>query len=210
MSSEDETIVRYNASERINHWIVAITFFLAALSGLALFHPSLFFLTDLFGGGPWTRILHPWTGIVMVVAFALMARWMWRDNYLNESDRRWLFQIWDVIGNREERLPPVGRYNAGQKVLFWVLVVSLALLLLTGLVIWYAYFALLFPLWLRQAAAVIHALAAFVLVEGIIVHIYASIWVKGSIHAMVSGKVTPAWARQHHPEWYREISTGKA
>ncbi len=210
MSSEEETIVRYDASERINHWIVAITFFLSSLSGLALFHPSLFFLTNLFGGGPWTRILHPWTGIVMVVAFVLMAKWMWRDNYLNDNDRRWLSQISDVIGNREERLPPAGRYNAGQKILFWVLVASLALLLLSGIVMWYAYFALYFPLWVRQSAAAIHALAAFVLVEGIIVHIYASIWVKGSIHAMVGGKVTPAWARQHHPEWHREISEGKA
>ncbi len=210
MSREEDTIVRYTASERINHWIVAIAFFAAGLSGLALFHPSLFFLANLFGGGPWTRIIHPWAGVVMVIAFFLMARWMWADNYLTAEDWQWLKQIWDVVGNKEERLPPAGRYNAGQKMLFWTLVASLVLLLVSGAMIWYGYFALYFPLWARQLAAAVHAFAAFVLVLAIIVHIYASIWVKGSIRAMVRGKVTPAWARQHHPEWYREIMEGKA
>jgi formate dehydrogenase subunit gamma len=54
-----DVIVRYTANERTNHWIVAIAFVLAALSGLALFHPALYWLSALFGGGPWTRILHP-------------------------------------------------------------------------------------------------------------------------------------------------------
>ena len=58
MSAERKSnqIVRYEPATRINHWIVAISFVLLALSGLALFHPALFWLTDLFGGGSWTRI----------------------------------------------------------------------------------------------------------------------------------------------------------
>ncbi|RQF46651.1 cytochrome b/b6 domain-containing protein, partial [Pseudomonas aeruginosa] len=66
-------IIRYRAPTRINHWIVAICFVLTALSGLALFHPALFPLTQLFGGGPWTRILHPFIGLAMVVGFTLLA-----------------------------------------------------------------------------------------------------------------------------------------
>ena len=62
-------IQRYNANERSNHWAVAILFFMAGLSGLALFHPALFWLTNLFGGGPWTRILHPFLGLAMFVFF---------------------------------------------------------------------------------------------------------------------------------------------
>jgi len=68
-----DTIVRYTAGVRTNHWIVAISFVLAALSGLALFHPAMFWLSELFGGGPWTRILHPYIALVMVVAFLFLA-----------------------------------------------------------------------------------------------------------------------------------------
>jgi hypothetical protein len=59
---------RYRDATRMNHWFVAIMFFAAALSGLAFFHPALFFLSALFGGGPWTRILHPFMGLLMVWA----------------------------------------------------------------------------------------------------------------------------------------------
>src|SRR3981189_701158 len=64
-----DTIVRYTASDRTNHWLTAIAFVCAGLSGLAMFHPALFGLSGLFGGGPWTRILHPYIGLAMVVAF---------------------------------------------------------------------------------------------------------------------------------------------
>ena len=63
MTNRTDLIQRYNASDRANHWFVAITFILLALSGLALFHPAFFFFTNLLGGGPWTRILHPFIGI---------------------------------------------------------------------------------------------------------------------------------------------------
>ncbi|MGB0085847.1 MAG: formate dehydrogenase cytochrome b556 subunit, partial [Rhodomicrobiaceae bacterium] len=63
MAHEKETIVdRYSTGARINHWITAASLILLALSGFALFHPSLFFLTNLFGGGQWTRIIHPFIG----------------------------------------------------------------------------------------------------------------------------------------------------
>lgn len=65
--NDNKPILRYNANERTNHWIVAILFFMAGLSGLALFHPALFWLSHLFGGGPWTRILHPFMGVAMFV-----------------------------------------------------------------------------------------------------------------------------------------------
>ena len=114
-------IERYRPADRINHWLTAITFVLMAFSGLALFHPSLFFLTHLFGGGPWTRILHPFIGLVMFVSFLILAMRFWRHNLMHDNDWQWLRQWQDVINNREDRLPEVGRYNAGQKMLFWVM-----------------------------------------------------------------------------------------
>jgi formate dehydrogenase subunit gamma len=206
MSSSErrETIERYTANERTNHWFIAIAFVLAAFSGLALFHPSLFWLSNLFGGGPWTRILHPIIGLIMTVAFTLLAAALWSDNRMEDRDWRWLRQWKDVVNNREDRLPEVGRYNAGQKLLFFVLIVCMLGLLLSGLVIWREFFALYFPIGAVRLASVVHAVCALILICAIIVHIYSAIWVKGSIRAMTRGAVTPGWAWKHHRAWFRE------
>lgn len=200
------SIERYSANERLNHWFTAITFVLLALSGLALFHPSMFWLTGLMGGGTWTRILHPFVGVAMFISFGFLAAGFWRHNKLNRLDLLWLARWRDVISNREQRLPEVGRYNAGQKLLFWVMVVSMLLLLVTGIVMWQPYFAPLFSLGLARWAVLIHALCAFALILGIIVHIYAALWIKGSMRAMIRGGVSSAWAKKHHRAWYRDVS----
>jgi formate dehydrogenase subunit gamma len=204
MSNDPNLIVRYTANERTNHWITAISFVVLALSGLALFHPSMFWLTALFGGGQWTRILHPFVGLVMFVSFLILAVRFWHHNYLDRDDVQWLRQIDDVLANREEDLPEIGRYNAGQKLLFFTMVLCLLLLLCSGVVIWRRYFSDYFPIGVIRLAAVVHATAAFVLIVGIVVHIYAALWIKGSIGAMVRGTVTLGWARKHHPKWFRE------
>jgi formate dehydrogenase subunit gamma len=198
-------IVRYSAGERTNHWITAITFVLLALSGLALFHPSMFWLSRLFGSGTWARILHPFIGIVMAVSFAILVLRFWHHNMLNRNDRVWLRRIGDVLTNNEEALPEVGRYNAGQKLLFFVMVFCMLLLLLSGIVIWRVYFSFFFPITVVRAAAVLHAICAFVLICGIIVHIYAAVWIKGSVAAMTRGTVTRGWVWKHHRAWFREL-----
>jgi len=201
---EPNLIVRYTPNERTNHWITAITFVLLALSGLALFHPSMFWLTELFGGGQWTRILHPFVGLVMFVSFLILVVRFWHHNYLDQSDVQWLRQIDDVLANREDKLPEIGRYNAGQKLLFFAMVACMVLLLCSGIVIWRRYFSFYFAVEVIRLAVVVHAAAAFVLICGIVVHVYAAIWIKGSIGAMVRGTVTYGWARKHHPRWFRE------
>jgi formate dehydrogenase subunit gamma len=205
-----DTIVRYTAGERTNHWVVAMCFVLAALSGLALFHPALFGLSGLFGGGPWTRILHPFIGLAMVVAFLFFGVKEASHNRMEPRDWAWLRHAGDVVNNREDRLPEVGRYNAGQKLVFYAVVLCLAGLLLTGIVIWRAYFSLYFPISVVRVASVLHSFCGFVLICTIIVHIYAAIWVKGSVHAMTRGTVTPGWAWKHHRAWFREIMTHAA
>jgi len=208
MSSHPDRIVRYSAATRINHWIIAISFVLLALSGLALFHPALFWLTGLFGGGPWTRILHPFIGCFMVAAFFLLGMKFWRDNTLQQRDWTWLREIDDVVNNREQNLPEVGRYNGGQKLLFFTIIVCLTCLLLSGIVIWREYFSGYFSIGVLRLGALAHAFFAFVLICAIIVHIYAGIWVKGSIRAMTRGWVTPGWAWKHHRAWFREVTKG--
>lgn len=201
-------IVRYRAPTRINHWLVAISFVLLALSGLALFHPALFWLSGLFGGGTWTRILHPFIGVFMAIAFAVLAATVGRANRLERRDGQWLRGWRDVVANREENLPEVGRYNAGQKLLFFLIVLCLVTLLLSGIVIWRAYFSLLFPIEVVRLAALVHAVAATVLICAIVVHVYAAIWVKGSVRAMTRGTVSPGWAWKHHHAWFRDVLRG--
>ncbi|WP_322031356.1 formate dehydrogenase subunit gamma [Paraburkholderia sp. J76] len=201
---EPRLILRYTRNERSNHWITAITFILLALSGLAMFHPAMSWLYAVLGGGQWTRILHPFIGVVMFVSFLILALRFWHHNYLDKADIQWMKQMDDVLNNREDRLPEIGRYNAGQKLLFFVMVVCLVLLLLSGIVIWRRYFSMYFPIGIIRLSSLVHSVAAFVLICGIIVHIYAALWVKGSIGAMTRGYVTWGWARKHHPRWFRE------
>ena len=202
-------IVRYSGSDRFNHWLVALLFVLAAISGLAFFHPSLFFLSNVLGGGQLSRILHPFIGVAMFVLFVILYFKFWHHNILHKNDRQWLKQIGDVIADREDRLPEVGRYNGGQKLLFWVMTITMLLLVISGMAFWRPYFASNFHIDTVRLAAVVHAGAAAVLILGIIVHVYAALWVKGTIKGMWTGVVTSAWARKHHPGWYKEVSGGK-
>lgn len=198
-------IERYTPNERTNHWITAITFVLLALSGLAMFHPAMSWLYAIFGGGQWTRILHPFVGCVMFLSFLILALRFWHHNLLDRADIQWMRRIDDVLNNREDKLPAIGKYNAGQKLLFFTMVVCLLLLLASGIVIWRRYFSFYFPIEIVRLAALVHAAAAFVLIVGIVVHIYAALWVKGSIGAMTRGTVTYGWARKHHRNWFKEI-----
>jgi formate dehydrogenase subunit gamma len=110
------------------------------------------------------------------------------------------------MNNREEQLPEVGRYNGGQKLLFFVIVACIAGLVLSGLVMWREYFSSYFAIGVVRLASLLHALCAFVLICAILLHIYAAIWVKGSIHAMLRGTVTAGWAWKHHRAWLRQIT----
>ncbi|RQH08950.1 formate dehydrogenase subunit gamma [Paraburkholderia dinghuensis] len=204
MKDEPNLIVRYTEVERANHWITAIAFVLLALSGLSMFHPAMFWLAAVLGGGQWVRILHPFVGVVMFASFLVLVMRFWHHNYLDSSDVQWLKQYRDVLANREEKLPAPGRYNAGQKLIFFTLVVCLVLLFASGIVIWRRYFSFYFPIEVIRLASVVHALVAFVLIIAIIVHAYAGFWVKGSLGAMTRGTVTWGWARKHHPRWFRE------
>ncbi len=196
---------RYSAGQRSNHWAVVACFVLAAVSGFALFHPALFWLTALVGGPQWARILHPYLGVAMFVLFLGMFFMYAGANVWRKGDSEWLGSAGKLIseGNKAQ-MPPVGKYNGGQKVVFWLFALSLFVLLVTGTLFWQAWFASSVPIEVQRIAVLLHALAAFGLVLAVIVHAYAAIWVKGTLHAMVRGTVSTAWARHHHPLWYRE------
>ncbi len=197
-------IRRYSDGDRMNHWFIAIMFFLSALSGLAFFHPSLFFLSHLFGGGTWTRILHPFLGILMCLGFLIMFFRVVKDNFFTPDDKEWRKHSGRIVrGERISNLP-VGKYNFGQKIIFWLMTFSLLALVITGVLFWRPWFAPSFSVEVLRVAALIHAISAWVLLLSVIVHIYAAIWVQGTMRAMTQGTVTKEWAKTHHPLWYKE------
>lgn len=203
-----DDLQRYDDRTRMNHWAIALLFFLAALSGLAFFHPALFFLSNLFGGGPWTRILHPYFGVLMCVSFLGLFVRLWRENVLHDADKAWLDNAGEMLKGNKSALPPVGKYNAGQKLVFWLMAGSLLVLLVTGLLFWHAWFPH-WPILARRIGVLLHALAAVVLVLTVVVHVYAAIWVKGTTRAMTRGTVSRRWARLNHPLWHDEMTRSK-
>ena len=198
-----DLIVRYSAPERINHWIVAFCFVFAALSGLGFFFPSFNWLMNVLGTPQLARILHPFVGVAMFAAFMLMFFRYWKHNLVNRDDLLWAKNIHKIAMNEE--VGDTGRYNFGQKCVFWAAIISLLLLLASGIVIWRPYFAAAFPIPLIRLALLVHSVSAVGLIVVIMVHIYAALWVKGTLTAMVEGWVTPIWAKKHHPRWYRAV-----
>ena len=200
---------RYSDGQRMNHWFIALMFVLAGLSGLAFFHPSFYFFVNLFGGGQWTRILHPFLGVLMVLGFLLLFFQMWRDNLWIRNDRLWMSNAGALLRGNKSGMPPVGKYNAGQKLVFWAMAISLLVLVVTGFLFWRPWFAPNFSIGVLRAAVLLHAIAAVVLILSVIVHVYAAIWVKGSLRAMTRGTVTEGWAKSNHPLWHERVVSDK-
>ena len=170
-------IHRYNAGARLNHWVVAFAFVLAGLSGLAFFHPSFYFFTNLFGGGAWTRILHPFLGVLMFVGFLGLFFRFRKDNRSEPGDKAWRQNMGKLLRGDKSGMPRGGKYNAGQKRVFWLMSFSLLVLLVTGVMFWRPWFVPYFPVEAMRIAVLVHAIAAVVLVLTVIVHVYAAIWV---------------------------------
>jgi formate dehydrogenase subunit gamma len=204
MIDNSKDLARYTVLERVNHWLVAICFILVTLSGLSFFHPAFWPFTLLFGGGVWTRILHPYIGVVMVISFAFEFVHFRVPNAMTPTDWEWLKRIGEVVRGDDRNMPPQGKYNGGQKVMFWVMASCLLLMTLSGVIMWRAFFT--FPVTLVRVASVIHAAVGAVFIGFIFIHIYAGIWTSGAVGAMVYGTVSRAWAKQHHPNWYRQMT----
>ncbi len=207
MIRNPKDLQRYTAHERANHWVVGISFILLALSGLAFFHPAFFPLAQLFGGAVWARILHPFLGVLMAVSFLAIFFRFKALNVMTPADQEWLNRVGEMVDGNDHDMPEQGKYNGGQKMMFWALALCMLLLAVSGILLWRAYFG--FPVGLVRFGAVIHAATAAVMIALIFVHVYAAIWVKGTIRAMWYGTVTRAWAKQHHRAWYRQV-TGKS
>jgi formate dehydrogenase subunit gamma len=149
--------------------------------------------------------LHPILGVLMFLSFIIFAIQKLGDNMLKSYDWAWMGRIGDVLANRDENMPEIGKYNAAQKLMYWFTLLFMITLLVSGLIIWRQFFSHMFSIEAIRWAALVHGVSGVLLIITIIVHIYAAIWVKGTMSAITKGTVTRSWAKHHHPLWYRSL-----
>jgi formate dehydrogenase subunit gamma len=194
-------VVRYSLFERIVHWVVGVTFVYLLLSGMALAYPRMAWLANGLGGGQTMRAAHPWVGVVFSAGLLVMV-FMWAGAMrFEKSDREWVRRLREYTHTGHTGLD-TGRYNAGQKGYYWAVLVFGAVLLVTGLPLWFPWMA---GAGVRQAARIVHNLAYLIMLAGFMIHVYMStVMFPGTMSGMTSGKVSRRWASWHHPRWLRQ------
>ena len=200
-------ILRFNGIERFAHWTLAVTFIILALTGLNIIIGKTVILPLVgeaaFGTlSAWGKIAHNFLAWPFLAALVLIQLLWVVHNSPNRVDAQWVAQGGGLL--KKGVHPPARKFNAGQKLIFWSVILGGAALSYTG-------FMLIFP---AQAGApadwqfyqTIHALTAAILSAIIVAHIYiGSVGMEGAFDAMGSGEVDENWAREHHSLWVEEV-----
>jgi len=202
-------VLRYSFRERAVHAGAALSYLYLLLTGLAFWTPALYWLAIVLGGGYLSRLLHPWVGVLFSAAVLNMYVMWRRDMRTTDADRAWRKEIRRYIRNEDARMPPAGRFNFGQKQLFWLMVAGGLALLVSGVALWLVASIPRELRVLRDAAVLVHAVAALLTIGGFIVHIYMGLLVvPGGLSAILHGEVTERFARHHHPLWLADAAKG--
>ena len=200
-------IVRHNRASRLIHWAVAITFIYCLLTGMPIWTPALGGLAYLFGGLSVCRVIHPWIGLAFFLSSAAMFFQWISDMHFEPSEKGWLGPKLFEYMRYESDDSQVGKYNGGQKLLFWSVSLGALGLLLSGLMMW---FPRSFPKPLMELAYIVHDVTFICFAVAIVFHVYLGTAAEpGTFGSMTRGTVTRAWARLHHPRWYREVTGEK-
>jgi len=186
----DTEVVRYRVGERIGHALGLVTFLFLAVTGYS------FLLGEVTPLGATARMLHGYAGFgFAVVIGAMLFAWLSCAKF-EGYDRRWLRALGGYFGPCGSL--PAGKFNAGQKLYFWFVVLCGVGLATTGLMMFLRHW-----FWGQLAwAYTIHAALAVLLVSAVVVHFYlAVVAAPGAVRAVFEGKVSSTWARHHHPDW---------
>jgi len=199
-------VLRYTFMERLNHWVAAGSYLYLVATGLAFWSPWLFWMALVLGGGQISRQLHPWAGVIFAASvFYMYSLWAGQMR-LAPVDREWWSNLHYYITNQDDKMPPAGRYNAGQKMLFWTFFYGSIVLLLTGLVLWFTDYLPWSLRWLRYLAVLLHPIAALVTIGNFFIHVYMGVFAeRGAFGSVIRGDVSMAFAKRYHPGWYKEI-----
>jgi formate dehydrogenase subunit gamma len=199
------TVVRFNAFERFVHWMTAVCFIVLAISGL-----NITFGKDLLlpligpeaftGWSQWAKYAHNYLSFPFTIGVVLIFLMWIGGNFPSRVDVEWLKEGGGIVGHGH---PPAKRFNAGQKMIYWIVVLGGGAVAITG-------YLLMFPFWGTsivgmQTAAVIHGIVGVLFVAAMLGHIYiGTIGMEGAFEAMGTGTVDENWAKQHHSLWLEE------
>jgi formate dehydrogenase subunit gamma len=222
-----KTVQRFNALERFAHWLSAGSFIVLALTGLNILYGK-YVLIPLIGQSAFAtltlygKFAHVYLGIAFIVGVLLMLVIWVRHNLPNRHDLVWLLKGGGLLVKGLH--PPAKKFNAGQKLIFWVVVIGGLSLGASGLSLMFPFefapFSVTFealnmvgfdlptdlsPLQEAQLALLWHAVVALAMIVIIVAHIYiGSIGMEGAIQAVTTGQVDENWAREHHALWLEE------
>src|SRR5712672_1605063 len=199
-------ILRFASFERFTHWLTASCFVVLALSGLNISFGRILIL-PLFGANAfatmstYAKYAHDYLAFPFMLGLAIMFLIWIKDNIPGSIDLQWIKQGGGVLANGKH--PPAKRFNAGQKGIFWIVIIGGTLMSVSG---WF----LIFPylpgnVTVLQIWTVIHAVIAMLFIAAMLAHIYiGSIGMEGAFEAMGTGEVDLNWAREHHSLWVEE------
>ena len=200
------SVLRYTFRERAIHWTAGFSYLYLLCTGLAFWSPWLFWLAVVFGGGQISRTLHPWVGLIFSVAVCFMYSVWAPQMHFTDLDGKWFKAIRFYITNQDEKMPPAGRYNAGQKALFWFFFYGGLLLLLSGLILWFTESLPWSWRYLRYAAILVHASVALLSIGNFMIHVYMGVFAeRGALNSVIRGWVTLNFVKRFHPGWYKEL-----
>ena len=204
-----DELVRHRLSSRVMHWTVAVTFMVTLITGMPIWTPIFGWMAALVGGLHVCRWLHPWSGAAFFAGMLWMFFHWIAPMRFTDDDRKWLSpsQIFKYMMYPAGSDQNVGKYNGGQKLFFFVVVLDAILLFATGFFLWWPRF---FPAALREWSIPLHDIAFLAFTVSILGHVYlGTVAFPGTFSAMVRGTVMKAWARLHHPKWYRDVTGDK-
>ena len=206
-------IERFTPLERAAHWTNAIAFVLLAVSGVVIAFGKYFILpvigTTLFGYFTYfLKNVHNFAGPLFAVSLIIVFVTFLKDNWPSKEDITWMLKGGGMFSGHEV---PSHRFNAGEKVVFWLGVLGLGVIVVaSGLVLDMLIPGLIYERSTMQIANMIHGVSTVLMMAMFLGHIYmGTIGMQGAFSAMREGYVDETWAKEHHELWYNDIKAGK-
>ncbi len=206
-------IERFTPFERSAHWANAIAFVILGVSGLVMAFGKFFILpvigTTLFGWLTYVlKNMHNFAGPVFAVSLVVVLLTFVKDNLPAKGDLNWLLKGGGLFSGKELAS---GRFNAGEKMVFWGGVFLLGFIVVgSGLVLDKLVPGLVFERSTMQIAHMVHAVATVAMVCLFMGHIYiGTLGMEGAYQGMETGYVDETWAKEHHEDWYNDVKSGK-
>jgi formate dehydrogenase subunit gamma len=207
------TIVRFNGFERFIHWMTAACFIVLAISGLNItFGKSLLLplmSPEAFTGwSQWLKYAHNYLSFPFTLGVIVIFLMWIGGNIPNRADGAWIREGGGLFD--PDKHPPAYRFNAGQKLIYWIVVIGGAAVAITGYILMFPFYGDISVAGM-QTAQVVHGVVAVLFVAVMLAHIYiGSIGMEGAFEAMGTGEVDVNWAKEHHRLWVEEEMSGTA